>query len=77
MISAVHDISKLRKFKEDYHTDDYKNIKLVGKDQELFFISHYGLQRFPGAVVYDQHKKLQGFYESDEVKVSTLYEKTH
>lgn len=77
MMSVVKDISKLAKFKEDFHVSNYKNIKVVGKDVDFFFISHYGVQRFPGMAIYDQHKKVVTVLESDEVTVAALYEHTH
>lgn len=77
MMSVVHDVSKLAKFENDYHIENYKNIKIVGKDVDFFFISHYGIQRFPGAAIYDKHKNIVKLLESDEVTVAALYEHTH
>ena len=77
MMSVIKDISKLQKFKEDFHISNYKNIKVVGKDVDFFFITHYGIQRFPGAAIYDQHKKIMKVLESDEVTVSAIYEQTN
>ena len=76
-MSVVRDVSKLAKFENDYHIENYKNIKVVGKDVDFFFISHYGIQRFPGAAIYDKHKNIVKLLESDEVTVAALYEHTH
>lgn len=76
MITSVHDFSKIRNFYNEYHLGDYKNIEVVGRDYEYFFITYYGVKFVPDMVLYDGHKKLVKFFEG-HVTPHELYTLTH
>ena len=76
LITSVHDFSKIRSFYNEYHLADYKNIEVVGRDYEFFFITYYGIKYVPDMVLYDGHKKLVKFFEG-HVTTSELYNLTH
>ena len=76
MITSVHDLNKIRKFYDDFHLADYKNIEVVGRDYEYFFITYYGVKYVPDMVLYDGHKKLVKFFEG-HVTTTELYNLTH
>ena len=63
MITPVHSASALRKYYNDYHLSDYKNIIMAGRDFEYFFGSYYGIKYVPDLALYDSHKKLIGLFE--------------
>jgi thiol-disulfide isomerase/thioredoxin len=76
MITSVHDFSKIRNFYNDYHLSDYKNIEVVGRDYEYFFITYYGIKFVPDMVLYDGHKNLVKFFEG-HVTTAELYRLVH
>ncbi len=76
MITSVHDFKKLRDFYDEYHLGDYKNIEVVGRDYEYFFITYYGVKFVPDLVLYDAHKNLVKFFDG-HVTVDELYRLTH
>jgi len=63
MITPVHSATALRKFYEDYHLADYKNIILAGRDYEFFFGTFFGVKYVPDLALYDAHKKLIHLFE--------------
>jgi len=76
MITSVHDFNKIRAFYNEYHLADYKNIEVVGRDYEYFFITYYGIKYVPDMVLYDGHKNLVKFFEGHMVP-HELYTLTH
>jgi len=76
MITPVHSMSALRKFYDDYHLADYKNIKLAGRDYEFFFGSFYGIKYVPDLALYDAHKNLIKLFEG-AISAKELYSYTH
>lgn len=76
MITSVHDFQNIRNFYNDHHLADYKNIEVVGRDYEYFFVTYYGVKFVPDMVLYDAHKKLLKFFEG-HTSVSELYNLTH
>ena len=76
MITSVHDFNKIRNFYKEYHLSDYKNIEVVGRDYEYFFITYYGIKFVPDMVLYDGHKNLVKFFEG-HVTTNELYHLTH
>jgi len=76
MITPVHSATALRKFYEDYHLGDYKNIVAVGRDYEFFFGSFFGVKYVPDLALYDSHKKLLKLFEG-AMPVRELYKYTH
>ena len=76
MVTSVHDFNKIRNFYNEYHLGDYKNIEVVGRDYEYFFITYYGIKYVPDMVLYDGHKKLLKFFEG-HTTVRELYDLTH
>ena len=75
-ISPIHDMQALRDFYADYHLAEQKNIKVVGRDYEFFFISYYLIKSFPDVVLYDEHKKLIKLKEG-EFNATDLYKLLH
>jgi len=75
-ITSVHDFGKIRKFYGEYELKEYKNIEVVGRDYEYFFITYYGVKFVPDLVIYDEHKNLVKFFDG-HVSVSDLYKLTH
>jgi Thioredoxin-like domain len=76
LITPTHSWENLRKFYADFHIEDYKNIKAIGRDYEFFFFTNYGTKFLPDVVVYDEHKKLIKLIEG-EFNASDLYNLTH
>ena len=76
MITSVHDMNKIREFYNENHLADYKNIEVVGRDYEFFFVTYYAIKYVPDMVLYDGHKKLVKFFEG-HVTTSELYNLTH
>jgi thiol-disulfide isomerase/thioredoxin len=58
MVTVNHDFEQLRGFYKKYELAKYKNIELVGRDYEFFFMSYYGPKTLPIVVVYDSNKQL-------------------
>ncbi len=76
MITSSHEMTALRDFYKEYNLSKYKNIKVVGRDMDFFFINHYGLNHFPGVVLYDEHKKFIKFFQG-EITVKDIYISIH
>jgi len=76
MISSVHSIGAIKRFYDEYRLGDYKNILVVGRDYEFFFVTYYGVKFVPDIVVYDSHKNLVKFFEG-HTTISELYSYTH
>ena len=76
MITSVHDFKRIRDFYDEYRLSDYKNIEVVGRDYEYFFITYYGVKFVPDLVLYDSHKNLVKYFEG-HVTVKELYSLTH
>jgi len=76
MITSVHDFNKIRTFYDEFHLADYKNIEVIGRDYEFFFVTYYGIKYVPDLVLYDGHKKLVKYFEG-HVTVGELYSLTH
>ena len=76
IITSVHDFKRIRDFYDEYHLGDYKNIEVVGRDYEYFFITYYGVKFVPDLVLYNGHKDLVKFFDG-HVSVKDLYKLTH
>lgn len=76
LMSGAHNVTDIRNFADKYHLQDYKNIMVVGKDINFFFISFYGTKRFPDVAVYDKHNKFVARLEQN-FTVKDLYEAIH
>ena len=76
IVSPVHSMQALRDLYVDYHLADQKNIKVVGRDYEFFFMGYYMVRSFPDVVLYDEHKKLIKLKEG-EFTATDLYELLH
>ena len=76
MITSIHDFKRIRDFYNEYHLGDYKNIEVVGRDYEYFFITYYGVKFVPDLVLYNGHKDLVKFFDG-HVSVKDLYKLTH
>jgi thiol-disulfide isomerase/thioredoxin len=58
MITPFHSMTELYNFYNEFHLDRYKNIQLVGRDNEFFFGSFYETKFVPDLALYDGQKKL-------------------
>lgn len=76
MITNCHNMNDIRTFYKDFHLENYKNIKAIGRDPDFFYITHYGVRTFPDMTVYDKRKKLVKHF-SGETTVAELYKCTH
>ncbi len=65
-----------RQFYDDFHFRDLKNLKIIGRDYEFFFIDYFKPQHTPGLVLYDENKKYVKFWDGGTT-VTELYELTH
>lgn len=75
MVTFNHNMEQLRDFYKKYELEKYKNIEVVGRDYEFFFMSYYGAQTLPIVVLYDADKKLATLL--DNVKnASQIYQWT-
>jgi thioredoxin-related protein len=72
IMSPIHDMQMIRDFYKEYHLADFKNIKVIGRDYEYFFITYYGVKSFPDMALYDEHKKLNKLFEGD-IPLKELY----
>ena len=71
MVSSS-DFSHIRKFYEDYKLASCPFLT-TGKDENFFFISHYGIRQFPSAYVYNSKGKFVKSFES-EIEIKKLAE---
>jgi hypothetical protein len=69
MVSSF-DFVKIRKFYDDNKLADAPFIT-CGKDDNYFFISHYGIRAFPTAYVYNTKGKFVKSFES-EISIEEL-----
>ncbi len=76
IITSVHDFQRICDFYAEYHLGDYKNIEVVGRDYEYFFITYYGVKFVPDLVLYDERKNLVKFFDG-HVSIGDLYKLTH
>lgn len=75
--SPVHELSFLRQFYDKHNFKKYKNIKIVGRDIDFFFISHYQIQRFPAVAIYNKQKKFVKLVEGDATTPDAIYDAIH
>jgi len=71
MVSSF-DFTKIRKFYDDNKLAEVPFIT-CGKDENYFFISHYGIRSFPSAYVYNTKGRFVKSFES-EINVKELSE---
>lgn len=76
MITSNHNMSLLIKFCETYKTKEYKNIKMIGRDPDFFFIHNYNIKNYPAAAIYDKNKKFMQVFESNETTVENILQYT-
>ncbi len=76
LISPTPSITDLQAFCTQYQVDNYKNIKVVGRDADFFFINNYGTRSFPHIALYDKHKKFLKAIEG-ETTLTELYHAYH
>ncbi len=75
-VTSLRDMGPVRSFYEEYGMGRHKNIKVVGRDIEFFFIEYYGVMRFPDVALYDENKKLIKLLEGDFTATS-IYNAVH
>lgn len=76
LVSPTPSITDLQTFCAQYQVDNYKNIKVVGRDVDFFFISNYGTRSFPHIALYDKNKKFIKAIEG-ETTLTELYHAIH
>jgi hypothetical protein len=76
LCTPVHDISAIKKFYDDFHLGDFKNIKVVGRDYEFFYHDFYKVKFVPDIALYDKDKNLIKLFEANAT-VKDLYDYTH
>jgi len=76
MVTPLFNMVELRKFYEEFHLAEYKNIKLVGRDYEFFCGSFFGIKVVPDLVLYDGHKKLIKLIQG-ETYAQKIYDAIH
>ena len=76
LVTGYHDFAAIRAFYEEHHLADYKNIQVVGRDYEFFFLSFYETKMVPDIVLYDAHKKLVKLIEG-ETTASEIHQYVH
>jgi thioredoxin-related protein len=75
-VTPIHDLSVSRNFNREFHLGDYKNIKIIGRDYEFFFMTNYGVRSLPDVAIYDAHKKFVKLIEG-EFSASEIYKYVH
>jgi len=76
LVTGFHDFAAIRAFYEEHHLADYKNIKVVGRDYEFFFLTFYQAKFVPDIALYDEHKKLVKLIEG-ETTASGVHKYVH
>ncbi len=76
LITGYHDYAAIRAFYEEHHLADYKNIHVVGRDYEYFFLTFFGTTIVPDIAIYDEHKKLVTLIEG-ETTASEIHKYVH
>lgn len=75
-VTHVHSMAAIRKYSEEHHFADHKNIKVVGRDYEFFMSPYYGITIVPDLALYDANKNIIKLFEGGTT-VSDLYEALH
>ncbi len=74
MVSSF-ELSKIRRFYKDMNLEGCPEI-LVAKDENYFFISHFGIRQFPSAYLYNTKGKFVKMYANDiDIKKLSAYTK--
>ena len=76
MITSVHNMDAIRKYRDEFHLGDYKNIEVIGRDYEFFYVTFYGIKYVPDIALYDARKRFVKFFEG-HTTVKELYDYTH
>jgi thiol-disulfide isomerase/thioredoxin len=76
LFTPMHDMAEIRKFYENFHLADYKNIKVIGRDYEFFFHEFYGVKFVPDIALYDKDKNLIKLFEANAT-IEDLYKYSH
>jgi thioredoxin-related protein len=75
LVTLYSKMSALKKFYDYSHLEQYKNVKLAGRDYEYFCSTFYGVRNVPDLMLYDKHKKLVKLFDRPD-KVDDIYEVT-
>ena len=75
-VTPEQSVTKIRDFNKDLKMDTYKNIKVVGRDYEFFYIDYYGVNSYPDFALYDEKKMFVHLFEG-RATVKDLWEYTH
>ena len=75
-ITPVQSVTEIKKFYDDNHFANYKNIKVIGRDYEFFFHDFFQVHFVPDLALYDDHKKFVHLFEG-RATVKDLYDYVH
>ena len=75
-VTPTQSMTRLREFHKEYKMADYKNIKVVGRDYEFFYIDYFGVNSYPDFALYDDKKKFVHLFQG-RVTVKELWDDTH
>ena len=75
-VTPAQSMTKTRDFYKEHKMADYKNIKIVGRDYEFFFVDYFGINSFPDFALYNEHKKFIHLFQG-RVTVKDLWDSTH
>ncbi len=76
IFTARHDMQMIRDFAKKFKLAKYKNIKVIGMDEEFFFFSYYKVKFVPDIALYDDNKHFLKLFEGS-VPLKELYDLTH
>ena len=68
--------TRLKEFNERFGLAKYPNIKVVGRDYELFFLDYYRIHYIPSLALYDEKKKFIHLFEGGTT-VQNIYDYVH
>ncbi len=75
-VTPAPSMSRLREFNNEYKLAGYKNIKVVGRDYEFFYIDYFGVNSYPDFALYDEQKKFVHLFQG-RVTSKDLWAYTH
>ncbi len=65
LVTPIRNLVPLRSFYNEFNLSGYKNIKIVGRDNDFFSMDYFGIRQFPSIILYDEHKKFVKGFDSE------------
>jgi hypothetical protein len=75
-VTASPGMTGVREFYKEYGLAKYKNVKVVGRDYEYFFVDFFSVHSMPSLALYGPDKKFVRLFIS-HATVKDLYDETH